>query len=61
MDPKLLTEVEEYDAVPSDAASYGKSAFWDERYAGDEEVSGFGRRVPKVEQIRTTNGSSHYQ
>lgn len=35
---KLLAEVEEYDAVPSEAASYAKPSFWDERYATDEEV-----------------------
>lgn len=39
VDSKLLEEVQEYDAVPSEAASYGKNAFWDERYAADEEVS----------------------
>lgn len=38
VDAKLLEKVEEYDAVPSEAASYGKNAFWDERYAADEEV-----------------------
>lgn len=38
VDSKLLTEVQEYDAVPSEAASYGKDMFWDERYANDEEV-----------------------
>ena len=38
VDTKLLEEVQEYDAVPSEAASYGKTAFWDERYAADEEV-----------------------
>lgn len=38
VDSKLLEEVQEYDAVPSEAASYGKNAFWDERYAADEEV-----------------------
>lgn len=38
MDAKLLTEVQEYDATPSDAAAYGKNAFWDELYANDEEV-----------------------
>lgn len=38
MDANLLTKVQEYDAVPSDLASYGKTAFWDERYAADEEV-----------------------
>lgn len=38
VDAKLLEEVQEYDAVPSEAASYGKNAFWDERYAADEEV-----------------------
>eukprot|EP00752_Nemacystus_decipiens_P006125 g5524.t1 len=38
VDTKLLEEVQEYDAVPSEAASYGKNDFWDERYAADEEV-----------------------
>ncbi|CAM9270056.1 unnamed protein product [Scytosiphon promiscuus] len=38
VDAKLLEEVREYDAVPSAAASYGKNAFWDERYASDEEA-----------------------
>lgn len=38
VDAKLLEEVQEYDAVPSEAASYGENAFWDERYASDEEV-----------------------
>eukprot|EP00903_Cladosiphon_okamuranus_P016669 g15371.t1 len=38
VDTKLLEEVREYDAVPSKAASYGENAFWDERYAADEEV-----------------------
>ncbi|CAM9307359.1 unnamed protein product [Ectocarpus sp. 12 AP-2014] len=38
VDAKLLEEVREYDAVPSEAASYGQTTFWDERYAGDEEV-----------------------
>lgn len=38
VDAKLLEDVQEYDAVPSDAASYGKTTFWDERYAVDEEV-----------------------
>lgn len=38
VDARLLTEVEEYDAIPSEAASYGKTAFWDERYGQDEEV-----------------------
>lgn len=38
VDIKLLEEVQEYDAVPSEAASYGENAFWDERYAADEEV-----------------------
>ncbi|CAM9153473.1 unnamed protein product [Pylaiella littoralis] len=38
VDAKLLEEVQEYDAVPSEAASYGKNMFWDERYSVDEEV-----------------------
>ncbi|CAM9421705.1 unnamed protein product, partial [Hapterophycus canaliculatus] len=38
VDAKLLEEVREYDAVPSEAASYGKNAFWDERYASDQEA-----------------------
>ena len=33
VDTKLLEEVQEYDAVPSEAASYGKNAFWDERFS----------------------------
>lgn len=41
VDAKLLEEVQEYDAVPSEAASYGENTFWDKRYAVDEEVSIF--------------------
>ncbi|CAM9505405.1 unnamed protein product, partial [Discosporangium mesarthrocarpum] len=38
VDPRLLAEVKEYDAVPTDAAAYGKIAFWDERYSNNEEA-----------------------
>lgn len=38
VDPELLTQVEEYEVVPSESASYSKAAFWDERYSRDEEV-----------------------
>lgn len=49
MDPELLTQVQEYDeVVPSEAASYGKADFWDERYSRDEEV----RPNPVITQAR---------
>lgn len=39
MDAKLLAGVQEYEAAPSEAASYGVNTFWDGRYAEDLEVS----------------------
>eukprot|EP00904_Undaria_pinnatifida_P004609 jgi/Undpi1/14149/HiC_scaffold_9.g03800.m1 len=38
VDAKLLAEVQEYEAAPSEAASYGVNTFWDGRYADDVEV-----------------------
>lgn len=55
MDAKLLTEVQEYDAAPSDAAAYGKNAFWDEFYANDEEV---GRPVQSRLAVDSYSGYS---